>query len=275
MQSTSADGASIITLQFELTTSLDEAEQEVQAAINAAMALLPSELPYPPVYSKVNPADTAVLTLALTSDELPMTRVQQLAETRLAQKISQMEGVGLVSVSGGQRPAVRVAVKTGALQQAGLTLTDVESAIQHANINAPKGSLDGRFLSYAIGANDQLTNAAEFRQLVITWHQGRALYLGDIAEVSDGAEDIRQSALDNATPAILISIQRQPGANVIATVDRIRTSLPALTQTLPTSVKLHVINDRTENYSGFCRRCAMGITAGNHISGIGDPSVSA
>lgn len=246
MQSTSADGASIITLQFELTTSLDEAEQEVQAAINAAMALLPSELPYPPVYSKVNPADTAVLTLALTSDELPMTRVQQLAETRLAQKISQMEGVGLVSISGGQRPAVRVAVNTGALQQAGLTLTDVESAIQHANINAPKGSLDGRFLSYAIGANDQLTDAAEFRQLVITWHQGRALYLGDIAEVSDSAEDIRQSALDNATPAILISIQRQPGANVIATVDRIRTSLPALTQTLPTSVKLHVINDRTE-----------------------------
>ena len=246
MDSTSTEGASVITLRFELSTSLDEAEQEVQAAINAASAYLPKNLPYPPVYSKVNPADTAVLTLAMRSEVLPLTRVQELAEIRVAQKISQMSGVGLVTVSGGQRPAVRVAVNTSALAQLGLTLDDVTSAIQKANVNGAKGSIDGRYLSYAIGANDQLTEPAQFRALVIAWHAGAAVRLQDVAQVSEGAEDVRQSALSGTQPAILISIQRQPGANVIATVDRVRAALPALSDGLPAAVKLTVLNDRTD-----------------------------
>lgn len=245
MDSTSADGASVITLTFAPSTSLDEAEQEVQAAINAANANLPKNLPYPPVYSKVNPADTAVLTLAMTSDVLPLTRVQALAETRVAQKLSQLSGVGLVTVSGGERPAVRVSVNMAALNQLGLTLSDVTSAIQTANVNGAKGSIDGRYLSYAIGANDQLADPAQFRNLVITWRDGAAVRLKDLASVSEGAEDRRQSAMSDTRPAILISIQRQPGANVIATVERVHDALPAISAGLPAAVRLAVLNDRT------------------------------
>ena len=246
MDSISSDGASTITLQFQLSTSLDEAEQEVQAAINAAAAYLPKNLPYPPVYSKVNPADTAVLTLSMSSDRLPLTRVQELAETRIAQKISQLSGVGLVTVSGGQRPAVRVAVDMPVLNHMGLDLTDIAQALQAANVNTPKGSIDGRYLSYAIDANDQLKQASEYRPLVVAWSNNAPVSLGKVASVDEGAEDVRQSALVDRTPAVLISIQRQPGANVIATVERIRQALPQLSAGMPASVKLHVLDDRTD-----------------------------
>ncbi len=246
MRSSSANGASVITLQFGLSTSLEEVEQEVQAAINAARARLPDDLPYPPVYSKVNPADTAVLTLAMTSDVLPMTQVQALAETRISQKISQMSGVGLVTVSGGHRPAVRVTVDTRQLASHGLTLADVEAALTAANVNLPKGTIDGPTVAYAIGANDQLVEPEEYASLVLAWHDGAPLYLREVAQIATGAEDTRQAAYANDTPAILISIQRQPGANVIRTVDGIRAALPSLSAALPSSVRLQILSDRTE-----------------------------
>jgi len=246
MRSTSANGASVITLQFGLSTSLDEVEQDVQAAINAAKARLPDDLPYPPVYSKVNPADTAVLTLSMTSDILPLIQVQQLAETRISQKVSQMTGVGLVTVSGGQRPAVRVTVDTRKLAAHGLSLADVDSALAAANVNMPKGTLDGPQVAYAIGANDQLEDPRDYAALVLAWQHGAPLTLGQVADIATGAENTRQSAFAGTTPAILISIQRQPGANVIQTVDGIRAALPALSAALPASVHLAVLGDRTE-----------------------------
>lgn len=245
MDSSSALGASVITLTFELSTPLDEAEQEVQAAINAANAYLPKNLPYPPVYSKVNPADPPVLTLAMTSAQLPLTRVQELAETRIAQAISQMSGVGRVTVSGGERPAVRVAVDMPALNQQGLTLASVTSAIQAGSVNGAKGSIDGGELSYAVGANDQLTDADGFAGVVLAARESTLLSLRDIATVAEGAEDARQAAWADREPAILIGIQRQPGANVVATVDRITAELPRLGASLPANVKLAVLNDRT------------------------------
>ncbi|MFG8572513.1 efflux RND transporter permease subunit, partial [Pseudomonas aeruginosa] len=246
MRSSSANGASVITLQFGLSTSLEEVEQEVQAAINAARARLPDDLPYPPIYSKVNPADTAVLTLAMTSDALPLTQVQALAETRISQKISQMSGVGLVTVSGGQRPAIRVAVDTRQLASHRLTLADVEAALTAANVNLPKGTIDGPTVAYAIGANDQLVEPEEYASLVLTWRNGAPLYLREVADIATGAEDARQAAYASDTPAILVSIQRQPGANVIRTVDGIRAALPALSAALPSSVRLEILSDRTE-----------------------------
>ena len=246
MRSSSANGASVITLQFGLSTSLEEVEQEVQAAINAARARLPDDLPYPPVYSKVNPADTAVLTLAMTSDTLPLTQVQELAETRISQKVSQMSGVGLVTVSGGHRPAVRVSVDTRRLASHGLTLADVEAALAAANVNLPKGTIDGPTVAYAIGANDQLVEPEEYASLVLTWRNGAPLYLREVADIATGAEDARQAAYASDTPAILVSIQRQPGANVIRTVDGIRAALPALSAALPSSVRLEILSDRTE-----------------------------
>ncbi|NID03346.1 multidrug transporter subunit MdtC [Luteibacter jiangsuensis] len=245
MDSSSALGASVVTLTFELSTSLDEAEQEVQAAINAANAYLPKDLPYPPVYSKVNPADPPVLTLAMTSAQWPLTRVQELAETRIAQAISQMSGVGRVTVSGGERPSVRVAVNMPALNQKGLTLASVTDAIQAGSVNGAKGLIDGPDLSYAVGANDQLTDAAGFAGVVLAAGESALLGLRDIATVAEGAEDTRQAAWADREPAILISIQRQPGANVVATVDRIAAELPRLGASLPANVKLAVLNDRT------------------------------
>ncbi|MFE8596311.1 multidrug efflux RND transporter permease subunit [Archangium violaceum] len=245
MTSSSSSGASVITLQFALSMSLDIAEQQVQAAINAATNLLPTDLPNPPVYSKVNPADTPILTLALTSDTMPLPQVEDLADTRLAQKISQVPGVGLVSISGGQRPAVRIQANAPALSAQGLTLEDVRTAIGAANVNAPKGSFDGPRQSYTLNANDQLTGSADYAPLPIAYRNGAPIRLSDVANVLNGAENVRQAAWMNAVPAVILNVQRQPGANVIQVVDSVMRLLPQLQATLPAPVKVLVLTDRT------------------------------
>src|SRR5579885_2979990 len=245
MTSTSSTGASVITLQFSLEMSLDVAEQEVQAAINAASGFLPAGLPNPPVYSKVNPADTPIMTLALTSRTLPLPQVEDFAETRLAQKISQLSGVGLVSISGGQRPAVRVQANPAALSAYGLSLESVRSAIAAANVNAAKGSFDGPRLAYTINSNDQLLTADEYRPLIIAYIKGAPVRLSDVATVVNGAENSMLAAWKNTEPSIIINIQRQPGANVIEVVNRIKQLLPSLQATLPADVQLTVLTDRT------------------------------
>src|ERR1700757_3133570 len=216
MSSTSSGGASVITLQFSLDLSLDVAEQEVQAAINAAGNLLPSDLPAPPIYAKVNPADAPILTLALTSKTLPLTQVEDLADTRLGQKISQLPGVGLVSVSGGQRPAGRIQADTRALAAYGLNIDDLRTTIGNANVNTPKGNFDGPSRAYTINANDQLKSATEYTNLVIAYKNGAPVHLSDVAQIVDGAENSKLAAWANTSPAIILSIQRQPGANVIS-----------------------------------------------------------
>lgn len=246
MGSTSSDGASVVTLQFDLSLSLDVAEQQVQAAINAAGTFLPANLPYPPVYSKVNPADAPVLTLSLTSDVLPLTKVQDLADTRLAQKISQITGVGLVTLSGGQRPAVRIEANTSALNTLGLSLEDLRTSLGAANVNQAKGNIDGRYQAYAIGANDQLQNPEDYRDLVIAYRNGAAIRLSQVARSILGPENPRQAAWTDSTPAIVLNIQRQPGANVIDVVDRVQRLLPSLRASLPGTVKVAVLTDRTQ-----------------------------
>jgi multidrug efflux pump len=245
MTSTSSSGSSIITLQFSLDLSLDIAEQEVQAAINAAFTFLPRDLPTPPVYSKVNPADAPILTLALTSDALPLHQVEDLADTRFAQKISQLPGVGLVLISGGQRPAVRVHANPTALAAYGLTLEDLRTAISAANVDQAKGGFDGPRQSYIIGANDQLFSSKEYRPLIVAYRNGSPVHLSDIADVIDGAENVNQAAWMNNTPAVIVNIQRQPGANVIEVVDRIKRLLPQLQSSLPQSIKVSILTDRT------------------------------
>ena len=245
MTSTSSSGSSIITLQFTLDLSLDVAEQQVQAAINAAFTFLPKDLPTPPVYSKVNPADAPILTLALTSDTLPLFQVEDLADTRFGQKISQLPGVGLVSISGGQRPAVRIHANPTALAAYGLTLEDLRGVISAANVNQAKGSFDGPRQSYNIGANDQLFSSADYRPLVVAFRNGAPVLLSDVAEAIDDVENVKQAAWMNDTPAVIVNIQRQPGANVIAVVDRIKRLLPQLQGSLPPSVKVSVLTDRT------------------------------
>ena len=245
MTSTSSSGSSIITLQFTLDLSLDVAEQEVQAAINAAFTFLPPDLPIPPVYSKVNPADTPILTLALTSDTVPLFQVEDLADTRFAQKISQLPGVGLVSISGGQKPAVRIHANPTTLAAYGLTLEDLRTAISAANVNQAKGSFDGPRQAYNIGANDQLFSSNEYRPLVVAYRNGAPVRLSDVAEAIDDAENVRQAAWMNDTPAVILNIQRQPGANVIEVVDRIKRLLPQLRSSLPSSIKVSVLTDRT------------------------------
>ncbi|WP_225773856.1 efflux RND transporter permease subunit [Pseudomonas sp. Marseille-Q5115] len=246
MYSTSSAGASVITLKFALTLSLDEAEQEVQAAINAADSLLPSDLPNPPTYKKVNPADTPVITLAATSDSLPLTQVQDLINTRVALKLSQINGVGLVSLAGGNQPAVRINADPAALAAHGLTLEDVYDTINNANVNGSKGGFDGPDHSITIDANDQLRDAGQYGALVLKYENGAALYLRDVATTEDGSENAYLSATANGQPAIVINVQRQPGANVIQVVDAIEAQLPALRQALPDSVKLEVLADRTQ-----------------------------
>ena len=246
MTSVSASGFSSITLQFALDLSLDVAEQEVQAAINTAYSLLPTDLPTPPVYSKINPADAPILSLALTSKSMPLTEVQDLADTRLAQKISQLSGVGLVSVTGGQRPAVRVDANPASLAAYKLTLEDVRAAIAAANVNQAKGGFDGPHQASILGANDQLLESKDYRSLVVAYRQGRPVHLSDVAEVRDGAEDARQAAWVGDKPAIILNIQRQPGANVIAVVDRVKAILPQLRASLPQAVDVAVLSDRTE-----------------------------
>ncbi|MDP9107740.1 MAG: efflux RND transporter permease subunit [Pseudomonadota bacterium] len=245
MSSTSAAGVSIVTLQFGLGQTLEVAEQEVQAAINAGASLLPADLPAPPVYAKVNPADAPVLTLAITSDSMPLTEVQNLVNTRLALKVSQVTGVGLVSLSGGQRPAVRIQADTRALASYGLGLDTLRSAITAANANSAKGSFDGPTRSYSINANDQLLAAADYQNLIIAYKNGAPVRLSNVAQVVDSAENVRLGAWSGLKPAIILNVQRQPGANVIATVDAIKARLPELQASLPSALKVDVLSDRT------------------------------
>ncbi|HSQ03389.1 MAG TPA: efflux RND transporter permease subunit, partial [Burkholderiales bacterium] len=245
MSSTSSGGASVITLQFSLDLSLDVAEQEVQAAINAANNLLPTDLPVPPIYSKVNPADAPILTLAITSTSLRLPEVQNLVDTRLAQKISQLPGVGLVTLSGGQRPAVRVQANPKALAAYSLSLDDLRTAVANANVNQAKGSFDGPARASTIDANDQLKSAREYLDLVIAYRNGAPVRLRDVADAVDDAENVRLAAWANETPAIVLNIQRQPGANVIEVVDRVKQLLPQLQATLPGSVDVQLLTDRT------------------------------
>ncbi len=245
MSSISSGGASVITLQFTLSLSLDVAEQEVQAAINAATSLLPSDLPAPPIYSKVNPADTPILTLALTSKTMPLTQIEDLADVRLAQKISQQPGVGLVSISGGNRPAVRVVVNPRALSAYGLAIDDVRTIIGNQNTDTPKGSFDGAAQSTTINDNDQLTSAAQYRDLIIAYKNGRPVHLRDIATVVNGAENNQLAAWANRTPAVILNVQRQPGSNVIAVVNGIKALLPRLQAAMPAAVDVAVLSDRT------------------------------
>ncbi len=245
MSSTSAAGVSIVTLQFGLGLALDIAEQQVQAAINAGGSLLPADLPAPPVYAKVNPADAPVLTLAITSDTLPLTEVQNLVNTRLALKISQVAGVGLVTLSGGQRPAVRIQADIRALASYGLGLDAFRTAITAANANAAKGSIDGPSRSYTINSNGQLVAASDYKNLIIAYRNGAAVRVADVAQVVDGAENVKLAAWSGLKPAIILNVQRQPGANVIATVDAIKARLPELQSGLPASLKVDVLSDRT------------------------------
>ncbi len=245
MTSTSSDGSSVIVLQFALELSIDVAEQEVQQAINSAQTYLPSDLPTPPLYSKTNPADAPILTLALTSDTIPLSQVEDLVDTRLVQKISQLPGVGLVSISGGQKPAVRIQVNPTALSHYGINLEDVRTAIQQTSIDLAKGNFDGPHQDYQIQANDQLLTSKDFKPVVIAYRNGAPVYLSDVANIIDGSENVKQAAWMNETPAVIVNIQRQPGANIIQVVDRITKLLPLLQQNLPASVKVVVLTDRT------------------------------
>ena len=228
MTSVSSDGSSIITLQFAFNLNIDVAEQEVQAAINAAQTFLPPDLPAPPIYSKSNPADAPVMTLAITSKAFPLARVEDLADTRLAQKISQLSGVGLVSISGGHKPAVRVQANPTALLSYGINLDDLRTTLMGSSINQAKGSFDGPHQSYQINANDQLLTSNDYKSLVVAYNNGAPVMLSDVARVVDDVENTKLAAWMNRTPAVIVNIQRQPGANTIQVVDRIKTLLPQL-----------------------------------------------
>jgi multidrug efflux pump len=245
MSSTSSAGASVITLQFSLDLSLDVAEQEVQAAINAAGNLLPSDLPAPPIYAKVNPADAPILTLALTSKTMPLTEVEDIADTRLAQKISQLPGVGLVSISGGHRPAVRIQANYRQLAAYGLNIDDLRTTLANANVNTPKGNFDGPSRAYTINANDQIRKASDYDDLVVAYRNGAPVKLSDVARATEGAENTKLAAWMNTDEAVIVNIQRQPGANVIEVVDRIQALLPQLRAALPSAVDVALLTDRT------------------------------
>ncbi|MEL0168567.1 MAG: multidrug efflux RND transporter permease subunit [Pseudomonadaceae bacterium] len=253
MSSTSSGGASVITLQFELGEDLGVAEQEVQAAMNTADSLLPSDLPTPPIYRKVNPADAPILTLAITSDSLPLPEVHDLVDTRMAQKLAQISGVGMVSLAGGQRPAVRVLINPMALASYGLSLDQVRQSIAATNVNQPKGSFDGPTRSTMLDANDQIRSVEDYRKLILSWQDGAPLRLGDVASVIDGAEDRFLAAWANDQPAVLLNVQRQPGANVIEVTDRVRELLPQLAGTLPAAVDVTVLTDRTHSIRASVR----------------------
>ena len=245
MSSASSAGSSVITLQFNLALSLDVAEQEVQAAINAAGNLLPTDLPAPPIYAKVNPADAPIITLALRSESLPLTQVEDMADTRLAMKISQLPGVGLVTISGGQRPAVRIQADLRKLAAYGLNIDDLRTTLGNANVNTPKGNFDGPMRASTINANDQIMSASGYRSLVIAYRNGSPVLLSDVANAVDGAQDNKLAAWMNLQPAVILNVQRQPGANVIAVVDTIKQLLPQLTAALPASIDVSVLSDRT------------------------------
>ena len=245
MSSASSNGASVITLQFNLTMSLDIAEQEVQAAINAANNYLPKDLPMPPIYNKINPADAPIMTLAISSKTLSLPKVEDLVDTRLVQKLSQLSGVGLVSISGGQRPAVRIQANPTALAAYGLSLEDLRTAIASANVNQPKGMFDGPARSAIIDANDQLQSAAEYKTLIVAYRNDRPVHLSDVADAIDDTENVRLAAWANNTAAVIVNIQRQPGTNVIAVVDRINALLPKLQEALPNGLDVALLTDRT------------------------------
>ena len=245
MTSTSSFGSSVITLQFGLDQNIDVEEQQVQAAINSGSTYLPSDLPNPPIYNKVNPADAPILTLALSSDSLPLPKVEDVADTSLAQKISQLPGVGLVSISGGQKPAVRIQANPTALASYGLSLEDLRSALMQANVDQAKGVIDGKRQAYTIGANDQLFSSEQYKPIVIAYRNGAPVRLSDVATVIDGTENNQLAAWMNLTPAVIVNIQRQPGANIISVVDRIKKLLPQLQASLPSAVKVQILTDRT------------------------------
>jgi len=245
MMSSSSFGCSVITLQFDLDLNIDVAEQEVQAAINGASNLLPQGLPNPPIYSKINPADAPVLTLALSSPSLPLSKVEDLADTAFAQKISQLSGVGLVSISGGQRPAVRIQANPTALASYGLSLEDLRTGLAQANVDMAKGTFDGLHQAYTIGANDQLLSSDGYRPLIIAYRNGAPVRVSNVANVVDGVENAKQAAWANQSPAVILNIQRQPGANIIAVVDRVKKLLPQLQGALPAAVKVDILTDRT------------------------------
>jgi multidrug efflux pump len=260
MSSVSSAGASVITLRFDLNIGLDVAEQEVQAAINAAGNLLPTDLPAPPIYAKVNPADAPILTLALTSATLPLPQIEDLADTRLAQKISQLPGVGLVTISGGQRPAVRIQADPRILAAYGLNLDDLRTTLGNANVNTPKGNFDGPSRAYTINANDQLQSADSYRNLVIAYRNGSPVRLTDVAKVVDGAQNDKLGAWMNTVPAVILNIQRQPAANVIEVVDRIKALLPQLQAALPPAIDVAVLTDRTVTIRASVRDVAIELT---------------
>ena len=246
MTSVSSFGNTTITLQFNLDRDIDAASQDVQAAINAARGVLPTGMPNPPTYSKVNPADTPILTLALTSDTLPLEKVNDLADTTLAQKLSEVSGVGLVTIEGNQKPAVRVQINPAAIASLGLSLEDVRSAVIASSVNAPKGSFDGTRQSYAINANDQIFSADDYKNIILAYKNGSPIRISDLGETVDNVENVRLASWVGGQPAVLLDIQRQPGANIIQTVDRVKALLPRLRTSLPSSVKLSIFGDRTE-----------------------------
>src|SRR5689334_19918153 len=246
MTSSSSFGCSVITLQFSLELSIDIAEQEVQAAINAGGTFLPRDLPNPPIYSKVNPADTPILTLALSSPTLPLSKVEDLADTTLVQKISQLQGVGLVRISGGQKPGVRIRVNPTELAAYGLGLEDIRTALAQANVDQAKGNFESDRQIYTIGANDQIMSSADYQKVIVAYRKNAPVRLSDVASVVDGVENTQQAAWMNDQPAVIVNIQRQPGANIIAVVDRIKALLPQLKASLPASVAVATLTDRTD-----------------------------
>src|SRR5246500_2042033 len=253
MISTSSFGVSTITLQFDLNRDIDVAAQDVQAAINVARGYLPNDLPNLPVYNKVNPADTPILTLAIQSEALPIAKVNDYADTLLAQKLSQVAGVGLVTIEGNQKPAVRIQFNPAALASLGMGPEDLRNAITQANVDAPKGSFNGSKQAYMIGSNDQLLTAEQYRPLIIAYKNGAPVHLSDVADVIDGVEDDQLAAWVGSTPTVLLDVQRQPGANIIQTVDRIKRLLPKLTASIPPTVHVSILTDRTETIRASVR----------------------
>jgi multidrug efflux pump len=245
MTSTSSGGTSVIVLQFNLTLNIDVAEEEVQSAINASQSLLPSILPSPPTYSKTNPADAPVLTLAITSSSMPLSQVEDLVDTRLAPKISQLNGVGLVTISGGQKPAVRLQANPTALSSYGINLEDLRTALTNASVNAAKGNFDGLRQDYQIDANDQLVTSDDYRKVVVAYRNGAPVMLSDVARIVNGVENNNQAAWMNQTPAVIVNVQRQPGANTISVVKSIKQLMPQLQVNLPTGIQVTILTDLT------------------------------
>ena len=275
MTSTSAGGVSVIVLQFGLSLSLDVGEEEVQSAINGGQTFLPSDLPVPPVYTKTNPADAPVLTLAITSDSMPLSQVEDMVDTRLAPKLSQLAGVGLVSISGGQKPAVRIQVNPVALSAYGLNMEDMRTALTQASVNSAKGNFDGPRQDYQIDANDQINTADDYKNVVVAYSNGAPVFVKDVADVVNGVENTKQAAWMNLTPAVILNIQRQPGANTITVVNSIQKVLPQLEANLPAGIKVTTLTDMTTSIQCFSSRCNVRTGARCRTGGDGHLPVPA